>query len=98
MAGNAQLDTSGNLARLLISGDWTQLVYAMRQDITYKVLDQAVIQDAAGNIVYNLAQQDMVAMRCVMRLGWNVPNPINQIQPTEASRYPFALLLPAAGS
>jgi HK97 family phage major capsid protein len=77
---------------LLISGDWNQLVYSMRQDITWKVLDQAVIQDAAGNIVYNLAQQDMVALRGVMRLGFALPNPINRMQETEASRYPFAVL------
>ena len=79
---------------LLISGDWTQLVYAMRQDITYKVLTEAVIQDASGTIVYNLAQQDMVALRAVMRLGWQLPNPINRLQQTEASRYPFAVLTP----
>lgn len=79
---------------LLISGDWSQLVYAMRQDITYKVLTEAVIQDASGNIIYNLAQQDMVALRAVMRLGWQLPNPISRLQPTEASRYPFAVLLP----
>jgi HK97 family phage major capsid protein len=77
---------------LLISGDWNQLVYSMRQDITWKVLDQAVIQDAAGNIIYNLAQQDMVALRGVMRLGFALPNPINRMQETEASRYPFAVL------
>ena len=81
-------------AALLISGDWQQLVFAMRQDITYKVLTEAVIQDASGTIVYNLAQQDMVALRAVMRLGWQLPNPINRLQPTEASRYPFAVLTP----
>jgi hypothetical protein len=65
----------------------------MRQDITYKVLDQAVIQDGAGNIVYNLAQQDMVALRAVMRLGFALPNPINAIETTAASRFPFAVLV-----
>lgn len=79
---------------LMISGDFDQLVYAIRQDITYKMLSEAVIQDAGGNIIYNLAQQDMVALRVVMRLGWQIPNPINRLQPTEASRYPFAVLVP----
>ena len=78
----------------MIAGDWSQLVYSLRQDITYKILDQAVITDAAGNIVYNLPQQDMVALRAVMRIGWQVPNPINRVQETEASRYPFAALIP----
>jgi len=79
---------------LLISGDWTQLVYSIRQDITYKVLDQAVIQDNTGAIVYNLAQQDMVALRSVMRLGWQVPNPVNRVNVNAATRYPFAVLAP----
>jgi HK97 family phage major capsid protein len=76
----------------VISGQWNQLVYAMRQDITYKVLDQAVITDGAGNIIYNLAQQDMVALRAVMRLGFALPNPINRMQTVAASRAPFAVL------
>lgn len=75
-----------------IVGDWSKLVYAMRQDITYKVLTEAVIQDGAGNIIYNLAQQDMVALRAVMRLGFALPNPINRMNGTAATRCAFAAL------
>lgn len=80
---------------LMFSGDWSQLVYSVRQDITYKILTEAVIQDNTGAIIYNLAQQDMVALRAVMRLGWQLPNPINRVEPTAADRYPFAVLVPA---
>jgi HK97 family phage major capsid protein len=78
----------------LIAGDWTRAVYAVRQDVTFKLLTEAVIQDNLGAIVYNLAQQDMVALRATFRMGWAVPNPINRLQPTAASRYPFATLVP----
>ena len=80
---------------LLVSGDFTQLVYAIRQDVTYKVLTEAVIMDASKTIVYNLPQQDMVALRVVMRLGWQVPNPLNNMNTDAGTRYPFAVLLPA---
>lgn len=78
---------------LQFSGNFKQLVYAMRQDITYKILTEAVIQDGAGAIVYNLAQQDMVALRAVMRLAWQIPNPINRMNPG-ATRYPIGVLKP----
>lgn len=83
-------------ASLLISGDWRQLVYSIRQDISYKFLDQAVITDNSSppNIIYNLPQQDMVAMRVTFRLGWQLPNPINRVQSVEANRYPFGVLTP----
>ena len=84
-----------NTKAKMIAGDFSQAVYSMRQDITYKILDQAVIQDNTGAIIYNLAQQDMVALRCVMRLAWQVPNPINARKQIEAERYPFAIYQPA---
>jgi len=34
----------------------------------------------------------MVALRAVMRLGFALPNPINRMQQTAASRAPFAVL------
>jgi HK97 family phage major capsid protein len=79
---------------LMFSGDWSQLVYAVRQDINYMIADQGVISDANGSIVYNLFQQDMVALRVVMRLGFQLPNPVTRLNAT-ATRYPFAVLVPA---
>ena len=79
----------------LIVGDMSQAVYSIRQDITFKILDQTVIQDpVTGEIIYNLAQQDMVAIRAVMRIGWEIPNPITALNDGE-TRFPFALIEPA---
>ena len=81
---------------VLIAGDFSQAVYAIRQDVTYKVLTEAVIQDPSnGDILYNLAQDDMVALRVVMRLGWEIPNPVNALNET-TKRFPFANLKPKA--
>lgn len=83
--------SSGSATALALQSD--QFVVGVRQDFTYKILDQAVIQDSNGDIVYNLAQQDMVAMRVTFRVGWQVANPINYDQATEGSRYPAAVML-----
>ena len=78
----------------LVLGDFSQAVYAIRQDVTYKVLTEAVIQDPSdGSILYNLAQDDMVALRVTMRLGWEIPNPVNAENET-ATRFPFASIKP----
>lgn len=64
----------------LVVGDFSQAVYSIRQDITVKVLDQGVIQDpVTKEIVYNLAQQDMTALRVVFRMGWALPNPATRL-------------------
>lgn len=86
-------------AALMIAGDFSQLTYSIRQDVTYKLLDQATIVDPTDNtILYNLAQQDMVALRAVMRLGWEIPNPINAFNAADANRFPFAVYKPAASA
>jgi HK97 family phage major capsid protein len=73
----------------LFAGAWaSQFVVGVRKDVTFKLLDQAVITDNTGAIVYNLPQQDMVALRVTFRAGWQVANTINYQQQTEASRYP----------
>lgn len=82
----------------LIAGDFSQAVYAIRQDVTYKILDQAIIQDpTSGDILYNLAQEDMVALRVTFRLGYAIPNPVNALDGSD-SRYPFANLKPAGST
>ena len=79
----------------LIAGDFSQAVFAIRQDITVKILDQGVIQDPSnGNIVYNLAQQDMIALRVVFRMGWALPNPATALD-GDRTGCPFAYLEPA---
>lgn len=80
---------------LSIMGDWNMAVYAMRQDITYQVFETGVISDDDGKIIYNLLQQDMVAMRAVMRVAWQVANPIDIDRPY-GEGFPFAVLQPKA--
>lgn len=76
----------------MISGDFGQLTYAIRQDITFKLFTEGVIQNTDGTIAYNLMQNDMIALRAVMRLGWEIPNPINSLKTDKTKRCPFAIL------
>lgn len=77
---------------LMVAGDFSKLVYAIRQDITTKILDQAIIQNTDGSIAYNLAQQDMIALRVVMRIGVQIAKPATRRAGTNG--YPFAILTP----
>lgn len=77
---------------LMISGDFSQLVYSIRQDITFKLFTEGVVQNTDGSIAYNLMQNDMVALRAVMRMGWEIPNPINALKTDKAKRCPFAIM------
>lgn len=76
----------------MIVGDWSQLVYAIRQDMTFKIFSEGVIQDPSTKaITYNLMQNDMVALRAVMRLGWEIANPINAYNADITNPFPFSV-------
>lgn len=83
---------AGLNAAELLALDRSHFVLGVRQDITMKILDQSVIQDNTGAIIYNLGQQDMVAARVKFRVGWQVSNAINYDVAVEANRYPAAAL------
>lgn len=92
---NGSFDQS--IAQLIV-GDFSQAVYAIRQDITVKILDQGVIQNPeTKDIVYNLAQQDMIALRVAFRMGWALPNPATRMD-GDRTGCPFAYLEPATAA
>lgn len=67
----------------IIAGDNTKAVLGIRQDMTFKILDQATVGG------YNLAEKDMIALRCKMRVAFAVSNPLT---PEATGGYPFAVL------
>ena len=74
-----------------ICGAMSQAKYAIRTDLSFKLFTEGSITDDDGKVIVNLMQQDTVAMRFVMRLGWAVPNPIHQLRPDRGG-YPFSVL------
>ena len=88
---NGSFDRS--IAQLIV-GDFSKAVYAIRQDVTVKLLTEGVIQDPSDqSIVYNLAQQDMTAIRVTFRMGWALPNPATAMD-NDRLGCPFAYLEP----
>lgn len=82
---------------LLISGDWLQVVWSVRQDVDFNVFTQGVITNNASprQIQFNLMQDDMIALRVTFRMGWQLPNPVNRVNPNNNTRFPFAALVPS---
>jgi HK97 family phage major capsid protein len=85
--------TAGVKGVLGLTGEWDkQFILALRKDVTYEVFREGVIQDGTGAIVYNLLQQDMVALRVTFRAGWQVANTINYANSDAGTRYPAAVV------
>lgn len=81
---------SGNTRYL--TGDWDQARIGIRSDIRWKILDQATLLNPDGSVMFQLAQQDMVALRVVMRIAYVTPNPITRLNQTSSTRWPFAVV------
>lgn len=80
---------------LAIAGQFDLAILGVRQDISWKLLDQAVITDDTGAIIINLPQQDSVALRVTARFGYAVAQPISRPEVgSETSPFPFAVLRP----
>jgi HK97 family phage major capsid protein len=77
-------DNGSGLGADLIVGDRSKAILGVRQDVTYKFLDQATV----GGI--NLAEKDMVALRAKFRVGFQVAD-ATTIE-GGSSAYPFAVL------
>ena len=83
---------TGDTAVPIIGVDWSQVYVGIRQDITVKMLDQAVISDADGKVVFNLAQQDAKALRVVFRVGYQAVMPVNHQQLDPTKRFPAGVI------
>ena len=83
---------TGDTSVPLIGVDWSQVYVGIRQDITVKMLDQAVISDSDGKVVFNLAQQDAKALRVVFRVGYQAVMPVNHQQLDPTKRFPAGVI------
>ena len=72
----------------LIAGDWSKALVGVRQDMTFKVFTEGVISDESGAVVLNLMQNDSVALRAVMRVGFALARPVTALNST-STRSPF---------
>ena len=80
----------------IILGDWDQAIVGTRQGVRYKTFDQGVITDGAGNVVYSLMENDMIALRVTARLGFKViaDNTADGETLADTEDYPFAAVRP----
>lgn len=71
----ARADTAPDTAFILFGNLRVGTVFGDKQQIRVKLLDQATVYDTDNTTPINLAQQDMVALRIVERVGYLVVIP-----------------------
>lgn len=76
-----------------ITGDRQAGIIGMRTDLKMKVLTEATLTEGDGvdrRVVIALAEEDMVALRVVIRLAWQIADPVTRMG--GAGAFPFAIL------
>jgi HK97 family phage major capsid protein len=89
-------------AATLITGDYSEGIIALRQDISFKILTESTLYGTGlSDPLYALAQQDMVALRVVCRVAFQTAEPLTALSGTGYSAtggsttgVPFAVLTP----
>lgn len=79
----------------IVGFDNQKFIIGLRQDFTFDLFDQMVINDDTGKVIFNAAQQDSKVMRLVFRVGFQTANPLTRVNTDEATRYPAGVLTPA---
>jgi HK97 family phage major capsid protein len=77
----------------LVAGDRNAAILGVRKDFDFKVFTEGVVSDDSGNVVINLMQQDAIAIRATGRFAFAVANPLNAENSSDATRFPFAVLV-----
>jgi hypothetical protein len=57
-------------------GDWRYLLVGVREDISFRTSDDAILQDDAGEIIANSFQDNLVALKVWMKLGYALGTPV----------------------
>ena len=68
-------------------GDFRYLLVGLVEDISFELSKEAILQDNTGAIIANSFQDNLTAMKCWMRVGIAVGQPISR--ETEAAVVPF---------
>jgi HK97 family phage major capsid protein len=78
---------------LAVVGDFSMAILGVRQDLSWKMLDQAVITDDTGKVLLNLPQQDSVALRVTARYGYALAAPITRREADiTGTAFPFGVM------
>lgn len=84
--------TSTGAAEVIV-GSRREGIIGLRQDMQWRILDQAAIFDNNGDLIFNFAQQDMVGLRVTFRAAYQIANTIKYENTDANTRYPFAAML-----